>query len=109
MVFRLPSLKKWHVLKHLVYAIIQGFCLGTVDISRLNYTILSLIPKVKGADTICQFRPIALINNLAKFPPKGFSTRLSPLAHQVISPTQSAFIKGCFILDGIVSLHEVVH
>lgn len=44
--------KFWPVLKYLVYAIIQRFCLGTVDISRLNYAVLTLIPKVKGADSI---------------------------------------------------------
>ena len=35
------------VLKSLVHVVIQGFCLGSVDISRLNYAILSLIPKSK--------------------------------------------------------------
>lgn len=97
------------MLKHLVYAIIQGFCLGTVDISRLNYAVLSLIPKVKGVDCIRQFHPIALINNFSKFPSKAFATRFSPVAHSIIAPSQTAFIKGHFILDSIVSLHEIVH
>lgn len=44
--------KFWPVLKPLVCAIVQGFCLGSVDISRLNYAVLTLIPKVKGADVI---------------------------------------------------------
>lgn len=101
--------KLWPVLKNLVYSIIQGFCLGTVDISRLNYAVLSLIPKVNSADSIRQFRPIALINNLAKFPSKAFASRLTPVAHRVIGPSQSAFIKGHFILDGILNLHEIVH
>lgn len=87
----------------------MGFCLGIVDISRLNYATISLIPKVKGADSICLFRPIALMNNIAKFPSKGFATRLSPVAHKVISQHQSTFIKGHFILDGILSLQEIVH
>lgn len=108
--FSITFFKKFcPLLKGLVYSIIQGFCLGMVDISRLNYAILSLVPKVKGADSIHQFRPIALINNIAKFPSKGFAIRLSHVAHRVISPTQSAFIKGRFILDGIVGLHEIVH
>ncbi|KAE8772314.1 hypothetical protein D1007_55697 [Hordeum vulgare] len=80
-----------------------------VDISRLNYVVISLIPKVKGAELISQFRPIALINNMAKFPANGFATRLSPVAHRMLSPFQSAFVKGRFILDGILCLHEIVH
>ena len=71
--------------------------------------MISLIPKVKGAELISQFRPIALINNFAKFPAKGFANRLSPVAHRVIIPYQSAFIKGSYILDGVLCLHEIVH
>src|ERR1041385_5054809 len=93
--------KFWASIRFLVYAIIQGFCLGTVDISRLNYATLSLIPKVKGAGNIKLFRPIALINNLAKFPSKAFASRLGPIAHKVINHNQSAFIKGRFILDSV--------
>ena len=57
--------------------------------------MLTLIPKVKGADLITQFRSIALINNIAKL--------------HTLSPFQSAFVKGRFILDGILCLHEIVH
>lgn len=70
---------------------------------------LLYIPKVKGANSIRQFRPITLINNNAKFPAKGFASRLSPVAHRVISPFQSSFIKGRYILDGILSIHEIMH
>ena len=76
--------------------------------SRLNYAVLTLIPKIKGPDLISQFRPIALINNFAKMPAKGMATRLSPIAHRTISPFQSAFIKGRFILDGVLCLHEII-
>ncbi|KAE8809246.1 hypothetical protein D1007_14148 [Hordeum vulgare] len=93
----------------LVCSIIQGFCLGTVDISRLNHDVISLIPKVNGAELISQFRPIALISNMTIFPAKGFATRLSPVAHLALSPFQFAFIKGRFIFDGILCLHEIVH
>lgn len=80
-----------------------------VDISRLNYAILSLIPNVKGADNIRQFRSIALINNFSKFPSKAFATILSLIAQKVINNTQSTFIQVCFILDGILALHDIVH
>ena len=108
--FSIPFFKKFcPQLRDLVYKVIQGFWLGTVDVSRLNYAVITLIPKVKGADLISQFRLIALINNFAKFPAKGLATRLSPIAHRTISPSQSAFIKGRFILDGVLCLHEIVH
>ena len=83
--------------------------MGTVDISRLNYVVLTLISKVKSADLISQFRPIALMNNFAKIPAKGMATRVSPIAHRVISPFQSAFIKGRYIVESVVSAHEIIH
>ena len=107
--FSIPFFKHfWPQLRGLVQAIIQCFGLGTVDISRLNYVVLTLIPKVKGEDLIIQFRSIALINNFANLPAKGFATRLSPIAHRTLSPFQSAFVEGRFILDGILCLHEIV-
>jgi hypothetical protein len=44
--------KFWPLLRKEVLAILNGFVLGTVDIARLNFGILSLIPKVLGADNI---------------------------------------------------------
>ncbi|KAE8807862.1 hypothetical protein D1007_15806 [Hordeum vulgare] len=107
--FYIPFFKKfWPQIKALVCKIIQQFCLGVVDISHLNYVVISLIPKVKGAVVISKFRPIALINHMAKFPVNGFATCLSPVAHLTLSPFQSNFVKGRFILDGIPCLHEIV-
>jgi hypothetical protein len=37
------------------------------------------------------------------------ANRLSPVAHKIIAPTQTAFIKGRLILDGALSLHEIIH
>jgi hypothetical protein len=44
-----------------------------------------------------------------KFVDKAYAIRLSPIAHRTTSRTQSAFIKGCHILEGIVSLKEIIH
>jgi hypothetical protein len=70
--------------------------------------ILSLIPKVPGADSIKQFRPIALINVIFKFISKAYVIRLSPIAHRTISFAQIAFIKRRQILDGAQALHEIL-
>jgi hypothetical protein len=99
----------WPLLKDLIFCILNGFALGTLDISRLNFGILSLIPKVLGAESIKQYRPIALINVIFKFVSKAVANRLSPVANKVIAPTQTAFIKGRLILDGALSLHEIIH
>jgi hypothetical protein len=80
-----------------------------VDIARLNFGIISLIPKIKGADSIKQFRPIALINVIFKFVAKAFAIRLAPLAHRTIDRSQSAFIRGRCLHEGVLALHEILH
>jgi hypothetical protein len=99
----------WPWIKTQVLQILNGFALGTVDIARLNFGILSLIPKVPGADNIKQYRPIALINVIFKIVAKAYAMRLSPVAHRVISLSQTAFIKGRLIHDGPLALHEIIH
>jgi hypothetical protein len=101
--------KNWDLLKDIVFQIMNGFALGTMDVSRLNFGILSLLPKVVGTESIKQLRPIALINVIFKFTSKAMANRLSPVAHKIIAPTQTAFIKGRLILDGALSLHEIIH
>jgi hypothetical protein len=68
------------ILKGPILQILNVFILGRVDIARLNVGIISLIPKVRDADDIKQFRPIALINVIFKFVAKTYAIRLAPCA-----------------------------
>lgn len=82
---------------------------GKADISRLNYGIITLIPKVKDASCIQQFRPICLLNCLYKLITKVLTIRIEPIAAQLIHPYQTAFMKGRNITSGIMCLHEILH
>ena len=44
-----------------------------------------------------------------KFVAKAYALRLTPIAHRTISRTQSAFIKGRHIHEGVLALQEIVH
>jgi hypothetical protein len=99
----------WEILKGPILGILNDFALGRVDIARLNYDILSLIPKIKGADTVKQYRPIALINVIFKFIAKAYATRLAPIAHRTIDRSQTAFIRGSCLHEGVLALHEIAH
>lgn len=89
--------------------ILNDFMLGRIDIFRLNFAILTLIPKVPGADLVSQFHPIALINVIFKIVSKAFAYRLDPIAHKTISLNQTSFIKGRNLLEGPLALIEIVH
>jgi hypothetical protein len=53
--------------------ILNDFVLGRVDIARLNFGVITLIPNVKEADVIKQFRSIGLINVIVKFVVKAYA------------------------------------
>ncbi|XP_071680508.1 uncharacterized protein [Lolium perenne] len=99
----------WGILREPILQMLNDFALGRVDIARLNFGIISLIPKVKGAERITQFRPIALINVIFKFVAKAYAIRLAPLAHRTVDRSQSAFIKGRCLHEGALALHEIAH
>jgi hypothetical protein len=79
----------------------------TAKPSRLNYGMISLIPKTKEAKNIKQYRPICLLNVDYKWFTKTLTLRLTPQAKKLISETQSTFIPGRYIVEGVVILHEV--
>jgi hypothetical protein len=87
----------------------NGFALGILDISRLNFDIVSLIPKVQGAESIKKYRQIAMIHVIFKFIAKVMANRLSPFTHHIIATSQNVFIKGWLTLDGALALHEIIH
>jgi hypothetical protein len=108
--FPVSSFQKcWPLVKHGVLHILNNFILGRIDIARLNYGVLSLIPKVLIANKISQYRTIALINVIFKIVSKALAHKLDPIAHRVIIPNQTAFIKGIFIMDGALALQEIIH
>lgn len=60
----------------------------------INWTNVTLIPKVQGPEYPDQFRPISLCNVSYRILSKILANRLRPLLDKIISPTQSAFVKG---------------
>lgn len=99
----------WNEIKDILLEMFQDLRTGHPDLFRLNYGILTLIPKVKGANNIKQFRPISLLNVVYKIITKVLTLRLNRVADKIICPNQSAFVLGRFILDGVVVIHEVLH
>jgi hypothetical protein len=71
--------------------------------------VITLVPKVLEANNIRQYRPICLLNVDFKIFTKLLTERITPLAGKVVSETQTTFIKGRNILEGVVTLHEILH
>ncbi|CAN1218712.1 LINE-1 retrotransposable element ORF2 protein [Linum perenne] len=75
----------------------------------VNSTILSLISKKINAMNIKDYRPIACCNVLYKCIAKVLAVRIAKCLPDVISNSQSAFVKGRSIGDNILMAHELVN
>ena len=99
----------WDLIKNDFMALVKDFEKGRLDINRLNYVMLILIPKEAYATEMRKFRPIALINCSFKIFSKALNNRLIKIVDRLISPNQTAFIQGRYILESVVAAHEIIH
>jgi hypothetical protein len=99
----------WEQMKGPVVEMFNKFYRVELNLSRLNYGIISLIPKTKEDNTIKHYRPICLLGVDYKWFTKVLIGRLTKVAESTISKTQIAFIPGRNILEGVVILHEAMH
>ena len=99
----------WEVIKSDLLDMFHALHAGQLDLFRLNFGEIILLPKVEGAERIQQYRPICLLNVSFKIFTKTATLRLNTVDDHVVRPTQTAFMQGRNILDGVVVLHETVH
>jgi hypothetical protein len=71
--------------------------------------MITLIPKENDAREMKKFRPISLLNCSFNFFSKVLTNRIAKILNRLISFQQSAFIKGRFILESVVTAHEIIH
>jgi hypothetical protein len=77
-------------------------------VNGLTILFLILIPKVVNPQRFSDFRHISLVGCMYKVLAKMLANRLKLVINKIIYETQSAFIKGTHILDGILFANVVV-
>ena len=75
----------------------------------LNQTLIALIPKQLGSETVNQFRPISLCNTVYKIVSKIVIKRIRPLLPKLISPMQAAFLQGRRGTDNVIIAQELIY
>ena len=87
----------------------EEFYENKMEINRLNYGTITLIPKIKEANQIQQYRPICLLNVVFKIFSRTMMFRMEFVMERIISKVQTVFLKGRNIMEGTMCLHEVIH
>lgn len=77
----------WEVIKYDIIELFDDFHKGRLDISRLNYGIITSLPKITNADKMQQVRPICLLNCIYKWITKVLTLRLEKIAEKTILET----------------------
>ena len=98
----------WEIIEDVIEMFAE-FHAGILDVSRLNYGIITLQPKVQDTERIQQYRPICLLNCIYKWITKVLNLRLESIADKLILVNQTAFMKERDIMNGIMALHEILH
>ncbi|KAJ0454037.1 putative RNA-directed DNA polymerase [Helianthus annuus] len=70
-------------------------------------SFIALIPKVIDPIGLKDYRPISLVGIINKVISKILANRLKRVLDSIISPSQSAFISGRYILDGPLIVNEI--
>lgn len=74
---------------------------------HINFTYITLIPKVKHPKEMVYLRPISLCNVLFKIISKIMANRLNDLLPKIISLNQGAFVPGRNISDNKILASEI--
>lgn len=75
----------------------------------LNKTLIALIPKILGLETIGSYRPIILCNTIYKMVTKVMVARLRPFLSKLVSPLQTAFVLGRRGTNNAIIVQELIH
>jgi hypothetical protein len=97
----------WPIIKNDIMAAISAiWSRKVVNLGILNCAYITLLPKKEDADQHKDFRPISLVHSFAKLVTKLMANRLAPKMQKIVSPVQSAFIKGRFIQDNFMLVQQ---
>jgi hypothetical protein len=99
----------WNIIKDDLMAMFVEFHVVKLPLHSLNFGTIILLLKCREASHIKQYRSICLLNVSFKFFTKVATNRISQVAQKVISPSQTTFIPGRNIMEGVIVLHEILH
>ncbi|XP_058726432.1 uncharacterized protein LOC131597777 [Vicia villosa] len=92
----------------MVFMCFRDFHSGALLSKSITSSFLALIPKNNNPLGLDEYRPICLVGSIHKIISKVLAERLKKVIGKVISSSQSAFVPGRQLLDGVVVANELV-
>ena len=74
----------WETIKTDFMSLVREFESGNLNLGKLNYAMITLIPKEPEAKVLKKFRPISLLNCSFKFFSKALNNRLIKVADKLL-------------------------
>ncbi|KAK3199090.1 hypothetical protein Dsin_022505 [Dipteronia sinensis] len=98
----------WDVIQTDFMSFLQDFHRFNTGVKDINQTFITLIPKTLNPSVLGDYRPISLVNSLYKVLSKVLANRIKRVMNSVIGEYQSAFVKGCQIMDSFIIAEEII-
>lgn len=98
----------WNSVKEEVIGMVQNFYDHTLDLEPINRANIILIAKKENPLTVADYRPISVMNVIPKLISKILANRLRGVLSELISPCQTAFVKGRQITENFNATHEIL-
>ena len=76
---------------------------------NLNQTLIALVPKQQGPETLNHYKPISLCNTVYKIITKLLVLRIKAYLPTLVSPFQTAFVSGRRGSDNLIIAQELVY
>lgn len=89
--------------------LIQDIFRHPEQVSKINETLITLVPKVDPVVSIRNFRPISLCNVSYKIITKILAQRLRQMMGSLVNLCQSSFIPNRQCRDNIILAQEIFH
>lgn len=101
-------IEAWDIVgSDLVEAVRDFFITGSLPV-KFNATAITLIPKVQGADSLRQFRPVSCCSTVYKIIARIIKRRLKLFIGDVIQMNQVGFLKDRLMCENVLLASELV-
>lgn len=98
----------WDIVHGDVKGAIINFFNSSKLLGQINATSITLVPKVQCPKNVGDFRPISSCNTTYKLISKMLAQRLSEVLPNIITPSQTSFVKGKSIMTNILLSQHLV-